>query len=403
MGVFKLNCLVRNSILKGEISAIPSKSFAHRIAICNFLAGNKPDGGCVGFSSKDIEATEKCLADIISGKRVLDCGESGSTLRFLLPLCGALGGDYEFIGHGKLMERPNEELFFVMNEHGVKTEKKSTIKISGKLEGGKYKIRGDISSQYISGLLLALPTLSNDSDIELTTPLSSAPYVQITLKVLKSFGIVVEQIKNGYKIKGGQKYLGNLSPEGDWSNSAFFLVAGAVNGDITVTGLSADSVQGDKVIVDILKKASADVTVKSDYINVRKSQLKSFIFDAKDCPDLVPITAVLGAFAKGTTIIQNIERLKIKESDRIQSTINMLSAFNIKAESDGKTLTVYGGEIKRGKVSSFNDHRIAMASAVLSSVAEGESIIYGAEAVSKSYPTFFSDLKKLGGKVNELL
>ena len=403
MGVFKLNCVVKNSILKGEISAIPSKSFAHRIAICNFLAGNKPDGGCLGFSSKDIEATEKCLLDILNGKKVLDCGESGSTLRFLLPLCGALGGDYEFIGHGKLMERPNDELFLVMNEHGVKTEKNDNIKIFGKLESGIYKIRGDISSQYISGLLLALPTLSNDSEIELTTPLSSAPYVQITLSVLKKFGVNIQEIKNGYKIKGGQKYFGSCTPEGDWSNSAFFLVAGAVNGDITLTGLNCDSVQGDRVIIDVLKKAGADVEVKSDYIRVRKSELKSFTFDAKDCPDLVPISAVLGAYAKGTTVIENIERLKIKESDRILTTINMLSAFNIKAESDGKTLTVYGGKVEAGEVNSYNDHRIAMASAVLSLGAEGESVIYGAEAVNKSYPTFFLDYKKLGGKVNELL
>jgi 3-phosphoshikimate 1-carboxyvinyltransferase len=191
-----------------------------------------------------------------------------------------------------------------------------------------------------------------------------------------------------------------------YSNCALNLISDTSafwNGDITLTGLNCDSVQGDRVIIDVLKKAGADVEVKSDYIRVRKSELKSFTFDAKDCPDLVPITAVLGAYAKGTTIIQNIERLKIKESDRIQSTTNMLSAFNIKAESDGKTLTVYGGKVEAGEVNSYNDHRIAMASAVLSLGAEGESVIYGAEAVNKSYPTFFFDLKKLGGKVNELL
>ncbi len=398
-----MNCSIENSRLTGEISAIPSKSYAHRIAICNFLAGNKPDSGCLNFSSKDIAVTEKCLTDIMNGKRVLDCGESGSTLRFLLPLCGALGGDYEFIGHGKLMDRPTDELFFVMNEHGVKTEKKDTIKISGKLQSGKYKIRGDISSQYVSGLLLALPTLKGDSEIELITPLSSAPYVHITLEVLKNFGIEIEEIESGYKIKGEKKYLGKCSPEGDWSNSAFFLVAGAVNGDITVTGLNTESVQGDRVIVDVLKSAGADITVKENYVRVRKSELKSFTFDANDCPDLVPITAVLGALSNGKTVIKNIERLKIKESDRIVSTLNMLSAFNIKAESDGKSLTVYGGKIKAGKVDSYNDHRIVMASAILCSVAEGESTIFGAEAVNKSYPTFFTDLKKLGGKVNERL
>lgn len=396
-----MNYLIESSYLSGTIPAIPSKSYAHRIAICNFLSGKEPKSGCVGFTSKDITATENCLLSLKDGKGVLDCGESGSTLRFLLPLCGAIGGEYEFIGHGKLMDRPNDELFSVLNAHGVETEKKDTIKIKGKLSSGTYKIRGDISSQYVSGLLMALPILDGDSEIVLTTPLSSAPYVEITLEVLKAFGVNVQKTGSGYKIKGGQKYFGDVLPEGDWSNSAFFLVAGAINGDITVTGLNTKSVQGDMAIIDILKKAKSTVNCTETGVSVKKSQLKGFTFDAKDCPDLVPITAVLGAYSEGDTIIKNIERLKIKESDRIVSTISMLSAFGINAESDGKNLIVHGGKVQGGKVDSFNDHRIAMSTAVIALLADGKSILTDAQAVTKSYPTFFEDYVKLGGKASE--
>ena len=396
-----MNYLIESAYLSGKIPAIPSKSYAHRIAICNFLAGNRPKSGCTDFTSKDITATENCLLSLKDGKKVLDCGESGSTLRFLLPLCGALGGEYEFIGQGKLMDRPNDELFSVLNAHGIETEKTDTIKINGKLSSGIYKIRGDISSQYVSGLLMALPILDGDSEIILTTELSSKPYVEITLEVLRSFNVNIQKTDRGYKIKGGQKYFGEEFMEGDWSNSAFFLVAGAINGDITVTGLNTKSVQGDMAIIDVLKLANAIVNCTETGVRVKKSELKGFTFDAKDCPDLVPITAVLGAYAEGETIIKNIERLKIKESDRIVSTISMLSAFGISAESDGKNLIVHGGKVQGGKVDSFNDHRIAMSTAVLALLADGKSILTDAQAVNKSYPSFFSDYVKLGGKVSE--
>ncbi len=386
------------SKIMGEISAIPSKSYAHRIAICNFLAGNKPDGGCVGFTSKDILATENCLKAIINGESEIDCGESGSTLRFLLPLLAARGGEYTFIGHGKLMERPNQELFEVMGEHGVVADKTDVIKIRGKLSAGEYKIRGDISSQYISGLLMALPTLKGNSEITLTTPLFSSAYVDITLEVLSAYGVQIIKKENGYKICGGQTYKGDLKPEGDWSNAAFFLVSGAISNGITVKGLNPDSVQGDKKIMDILTLAGASLGVLGDKITVKNGKLKGFSFDGQNCPDIVPIAAVLGAMASGKTVINNIERLKIKESDRIESTIKMLGSFGIKAESDGKSLIVYGGEPKGGVVDGFNDHRIVMSAAVLGGVAVGETQILGANAVDKSYPTFFDDYNAVGGK-----
>lgn len=393
---------VLKSKVGGQKNAIPSKSYAHRIAICNFLAGKEPTSGVKGFTSNDITVTENCLKNIKDGQRVLDCGESGSTLRFFLPLCSALGGKFTFIGHGKLMERPNDELFAVLNAHGVSTVKEKQIVIDGKLTAGEFKIRGDISSQYVSGLLMALPILSEDSQIILTTPLVSAPYVEITLQVLSAFGIKIDRTETGFKVYGNQKYSGNVVAEGDWSNEAFFLVLGAIAGEITVNGLNPDSVQGDKKIIEVLKSAGAQVCISGQAVTVKKNTLKAFTFDAEDCPDIVPVSAVLASQAQGKSVIKNIQRLKIKESDRVESTIALLNAFGIKAESDGMDIVVYGGQALAGTVDSYNDHRIAMSGAVLATVANGVSVIKTAQAVNKSYPTFYSDLNSVGGKAYEV-
>lgn len=205
---------IEKSKIFGKIDAIPSKSYAHRIAICNFLAGNVPSGKSGDFTSKDIAATERCLKGVNAGENEVDCGESGSTLRFLLPLLAARGGEYIFIGHGKLMQRPNDELFSVLREHNITIDKRENIKISGKLTSGDFRLRGDVSSQYVSGLLMALPTLDGDSTITLTTPLSSAAYVDITLEVLKAFNIDIKKTDSGYFIKGGQRFSGDIFPEG---------------------------------------------------------------------------------------------------------------------------------------------------------------------------------------------
>ena len=389
---------LENAKIKGEIKAIPSKSYAHRIAICNFLAGNVPSGGCVGFTSKDITATEDCLKSVLDKNYTVDCGESGSTLRFLLPLFSALGGEFTLIGHGKLMQRPNDELFAVLKDHGIAVEKTDVIKISGKLSAGDFRVRGDISSQYISGLLMALPILDGDSKIILSTPMVSASYVDITLEVLSAYGIKIEKTDYGFFVKGNQEYIGKVASEGDWSNSAFFLVLGAVAGEITVTGLNNASVQGDRTIIDILRLAGATVKQEKDTVTVTKNNLKGFSFDAENCPDLVPIAAALAANAEGETTIKSVERLKIKESDRIESTIAFLSSFGIKAQFNGRDLIINGGKTKGGIVDGYNDHRIVMSAAVMAAVAIGESQIIGAEAVEKSYPTFFADYKVVGGK-----
>ena len=360
-----MNIKIEKAYLSGEIDAIPSKSYAHRIAICNFLSGEEPTANCGEFSSNDIFVTENCLKNLKEGKAVLDCGESGSTLRFMLPLCAALGGNYTFVGHGKLMDRPNEELFAVLKANGVSAVKTDKIEISGCLSAGEYKIRGDISSQYISGLLMALPTLNGDSKITLTTPLVSAPYVDITIEVLEKYGVKIIKERNGYIVKGNQVYKGFVKPEGDWSNMA-------------------------------------SIELKGDKIRVKKSNLKAFTYSAEDCPDLVPISAVLASYAQGVTVISNIERLKIKESDRVESTIAMLKGFGINADTDGKCLAIFGGKVTAGVADAFNDHRLAMSTAVLALGVDGVSQINGAEAINKSYPTFFKDFNKVGANSYEL-
>ena len=388
-----MNVKIEKAEILGTLNAIPSKSFAHRVLIANFLSGNDVAVDCGNFTSKDIEDTKNCLLNLKNGQKVLDCGESGSTLRFLLPLCAVFGGEYEFVGHGRLMNRPNDELFNALSSHGVTAEQTDRITLKGKLTAGEYFIRGDISSQYITGLLMALPILDGDSKIILTSQLA---------KVLKDFGIEIKREENGFYIKGNQKYVGKSKVEGDWSNMAFFLVLGAIAGKVAVNGLNLQSVQGDRAILDVLKLADAKIECDGEKVITKKSLLKAFKFDAKDCPDLVPIVAVLGACADGKTIIENVERLKIKESDRIESTIAMLNAFNIHVESDGHELIVHGGKASCGKSHSFNDHRIAMSAAVLATSTAGESEIIEAQAVNKSYPTFYQDLTSVGGKVSEV-
>lgn len=397
-----MNIKIQGAIVNGEINAIPSKSYAHRILICDFLSGKEIRDEFNGFSSKDILATANCLKALKNGEKELNCFESGSTLRFLLPLSASIGGEFKFVGQGKLMKRPNDELFLVLREQGLEVQKlDNSIILKGKLKEGEYKIRGDISSQYITGLMFALSNLSGDSKIILTTPLSSKAYVDITMQVLSSYGVNIEKTDYGFFIKGGQKFNGNLYPEGDWSNMATFLVLGAVAGDVTVKGLNLDSVQGDKAILSVLESAGAIVEKSNGDIRVKKSELTGFTFNADNCPDLVPVISVLGAVAKGTTVITGVERLKIKESDRILSTLSSLNAFGVKAESDQKSITIYGGEVKSGKINSFNDHRIVMAGAILGAIASSESMIFDANAVQKSYPTFFKDYLSVGGKAVE--
>lgn len=404
--------------ISGEIDAVASKSDAHRLLIAASLS----DSPCVikiSTSSLDIDATCACLeamgaktekqsgqitvAPIKSAPRsaVLDCGESGSTIRFLMPTAAALGIDCVFTGSGRLPERPQTPLLSALSARGVSVspDGEFPIKISGQLQSGVFSLPGDVSSQYISGLLFALPLLDGDSEIRLTGEIQSKPYINLTVSVLNKFGIHVKESGNSYFIKGNQKYIApkEITAEGDWSNGAFWAAVGALS-DIKINGLPFSSLQGDKEIINILKRMGADVKEEENSVHVRKSRLCATEIDASDTPDLVPVAAALAVFAEGETRIYNAERLRIKESDRLSTTAELIKTAggNIREMPDG--LIIKGGApIKKSfTVSSFNDHRLVMAAAVLSVFAD--VTVEKFEAVNKSYPTFAQDIAKIGGK-----
>ncbi len=407
----------------GEVTAISSKSDAHRLLIASALSDRQTFIRC-NARSADITATVNCLnslgADIkfvdggisvkpIKEKRksaVLDCNESGSTIRFLLPVAVSLGTNTEFTGGGRLPERPLSPLREQMEAHGVVFSPINVfpVKINGEMISGEFTIKGNISSQFITGLLFALPLLNGNSIINVIPPVESRPYIDMTLNTLKKFGITVTEKSNSFFIPGGQKYAspGTVESEGDWSNSAFFLTAGAVSGRVTVTGLDVSSVQGDKQILTILKEMGAEITVEQGSITVKKGDLHGINIDARNIPDLVPIISVAAAAANdGKTVITGAERLKIKESDRLTAVYESLKALGVDiSKTDDGLVINKTGIVGGGAVSGYNDHRMVMALSVLSAVSSGDIILRGAEAVNKSYPNFFEDFSSLGGSYN---
>lgn len=411
------------AILSGKIKAISSKSHAHRVLICSALA-NEPTKINCNVLSKDITATLECLkmlgADIkteentilvnpqkFNEKAEIDCGESGSTLRFLLPLVSALEIDTTINAQGRLPERPLSPLKEELEKKGVVFHKNNEypLHITGNLQSGDFELAGNISSQFISGLLFALPLLKGDSKIRLIPPVESKPYIDMTVETLRDFGIIVEETENTYIIKGNQKYISpkEITIEGDWSNSAFFLCAGALSKDgVTVSGLDINSTQGDKKILDILKRMGASVEINGDEITVKKNKLMGTMVNGGDIPDLVPIVSVMGAMCdKGVTHIVNASRLRLKESDRIATTESLLSKVGAAVSETDDGLVIWGeNELIGGRADGANDHRIVMSAAIFSSLCALPVDIVGAEAVSKSYPHFFEDFNSLGGKAN---
>jgi 3-phosphoshikimate 1-carboxyvinyltransferase len=290
-------------------------------------------------------------------------------------------------------------------EHGVKCEcqGKLPLKISGKLESGTYKLAGNISSQYITGLLLALPLLDGDSEIVLTTELQSKPYVDMTIKVMSDFGVEVSETENGYFVKGNQTYQKrDYIVESDWSQAAFFLVAGAINGDVVLKGLDMNSTQGDKEIVNILKRFGADIQIGDDFIRCKKSQLKGINIDATDIPDTVPSLAVCSAFAQGETVISGAQRLRFKESDRIESVVTNLKKMGVDVKETPDGMIIKGGNVHGGELDGYNDHRIPMSFSIAALCADGETTITDAQSINKTYPTFFEDYNSIGGKADVL-
>ena len=378
--------------LSGIVNAIPSKSQAHRLLICAAFADGPTTLICPE-TNDDIQATAVCLNalganirrrdygyDIILAKSIphealLDCGESGSTLRFLLPIVGALGVDATFQMGGRLPSRPLSPLWEEMERMGCHLSRptENTIRCVGKLMPGDYFIDGGISSQFITGLLFAAALIDGKCQITVTGNLESKPYVDLTKQALQIFQ-APDFHTPGY-----------VTVEGDWSNSAFFLAAQQLGSAVTVTNLQTDSLQGDRMVATLLPQLENHCEI-----------------DAKDIPDLVPILSVVAAAQNGA-VFTGIHRLRLKESDRVESVIQMIKNLGGKAEADENTLTVYGTVLKGGTVDSMNDHRIAMSAAIASTVCTEPVTILGAQCVSKSYPHFWEEFSRLGGKYEQYL
>lgn len=406
--------------LSGRIAAIASKSDAHRLLILAALSEGETRLQ-MEQRSEDIDATIQCLRALgariellpdgvlvrgieqIPAHSLLDCGESGSTFRFLLPVAAALGAHATFTGTGRLPERPIGELLQAMRVHGVRfSAEQLPFSIEGKFLGGAFELPGNISSQYLTGLLLALPLLEQESRILLTTPLESAAYVELTLHALRCFGVTIPGRKGEYRILGGQRYRspGMLRVDGDWSNASFFLAAGALGAPVTVSGLGLLSPQGDKAMLDALMAFGAGVEATENAIRVLPARLRGCTIDVGETPDLLPVLAVLGACASGETRLVNAARLRLKESDRLASVSAMLRALGAAVEEQPDALVISGGRLRGGEVDSCRDHRIAMAAAIAAIRCDGDVRILGADAVNKSYPSFFTDYNRLGGRAN---
>ena len=413
---------IEPQILSGKVRAISSKSDVHRLTLAAALSKGTTK---VGFTTlaDDIKATLDVLSAMgakinLSGNdgnyiaeiqgiekmpenATLDANECGTTARIILPVAAALSKAFTLTGKNGLLKRPFGDLCDCIARHGTKCSAEYLpISTCGKLESGRYEIRGDVSSQYISGLLFALPLLDGDSEIALTTPLSSAGYVEITLRTLRLFGIEVVKTEHGFFVKGGQRYVSpeSCTAEGDWSNSLFWLCGGAIGNEITVDNLRADSPHKDRSALQLIKSAGALVQ-GIDSVTVSSAPLCGIDINGNDIPDALPILATMLSLAKGKSVITGGARLKIKESDRIATTTAMLTSLGASVEATDDGFIINGVEsFSGGTVDAANDHRIAMCAAIASQRATGDVIIRGAECVNKSYPTFFEDFEKLGGK-----
>ena len=379
--------------LNGSVTVIPSKSQAHRLLICAALSDNETELLCPE-TNRDIEATAECLNALgavverneggyhivpirtVPQKAVLNCCESGSTLRFLLPIVGALGVDAVFHLEGRLPQRPLSPLWEEMERMGCRLSRPTanTIRCEGKLRSGDYEISGNISSQFITGLLFALSLIDGKSELYVSGKIESQPYITMTEEAMGLFHAP------DYHSPG------TITVEGDWSNGAFWVAAGMMGSNLSVQGLNAISLQGDRAVVDISHRLLDGCPTVS----------------AADIPDLVPILSVIAAANNGA-MFTDIQRLRIKESDRVATVIEMIENLGGKAEATEDTLTVHGTGLRGGTVVSHNDHRIAMAAAIAATACTAPVTILGAEAVKKSYPSFWEEYQKIGGQYEQYL
>ena len=404
----------------GEVHIPASKSQAHRMLLCAAMGEKEVTLRCRGLS-KDILATVACLKALGAsvdaegevlhlrpvsapppGLCLLPCGESGSTLRFLLPLVGVLGASAVFEREGRLPERPIEPLRRELCRNGMDIRGDGArLYCSGQLRPGAFFLPGNISSQYISALLMTLPLLEGESTLHIEGALESAAYVAMTEEVLRLGGVQTEKTGAGYRIPGGQhcRFAPELSVEGDYSNAAFFLCAGALSErGIRVTGLDPQSRQGDRAIVPLLEEMGAQVASDGSSVTVKRAALHGITIDASPIPDLIPVLSVVAAAASGETRVIHAQRLRLKESDRLHSTTQMLRALGAEAEELPDGLVIRGGRtLAGGTVDACGDHRIAMSAAVAGGICRGAVTICGSECVQKSYPDFWTDFQQLKG------
>lgn len=419
-----MNIRIDRPVQGGCITAVPSKSQAHRLLIGAALSSAPTRLDCAALS-EDIEVTAGCLRDLgaaieydgsafhvepirqVRRGQTLRCRESGSTLRFLLPVAAALGADCRFLMEGRLPQRPQDALLNVLAAHGCRVSKPATdcIELRGQMQGGRFEIPGDISSQFVSGLLMALPLLEADSRLLVSGPMQSRPYIDVTLEMLRRFQIEFQEEKSGFSVTGGVRYAtpGRAAVEGDWSNAAFWLCAGAVClQPVRCKGLNLSSVQGDKAVLSILERMGVDVWQEDDALCARPSPLHGVEIDASDIPDLVPVLAAAAALAQGPTRIYNAQRLRLKESDRLRAVSDALGALGAEICEQPDGLRIQGKtRLKGGVADSSGDHRIAMMAAVAAAGCQGPVTILGAQAVQKSYPAFWQHYRLLGGQAEE--
>lgn len=392
-----MNITIYPNQLHGKITAIPSKSQAHRLLICAAFA-DQPTRLICPQTNRDIEATAACLrslgADItrtqdgyvvtpietVPETAVLHCGESGSTLRFMLPIVGALGVDATFVMEARLPQRPLSPLWEEMERMGCKLSRPTadTLRCQGQLTGGEYIISGGVSSQFITGLLFAATLLKENSRITVTGVLESKPYVDMTQQALSAFGVETED----FIVQGGQRFCspGELTVEGDWSNGAFFLAAKALGSAVEVQNLSETSAQGDRAAAHWLQLLPRERCT----------------IDATDIPDLVPILAVVAGTSQGA-VFTGIRRLRLKETDRVATVCAMLTELGAKITATEDTMEVFPGSYQGCTIDATSDHRIAMSAGIAATVATGPVTVINADSVNKSYPDFWAEYRRLGG------
>ncbi len=421
-----MKVVIRESRVAGRVSAPPSKSVTHRALVCSSLA---PGESLIRspLRSEDTTATLRVLQQLgagcsdesdpweVRGGRLrepvseLCCGESGTTLRFATALCSLVDGECNLMGGPSLSKRPVEPLIDALRQLGVECESLSgypPVKVNGtgRISGGDVEIRGDVSSQFVSALLLVAPLGDGCVRVKTTTPLESKPYVKMTVDTQRVFGVVVETSDDmrEYRVEGQAYSPADVTVEGDWSSAAYLLAAGALSGEVSVDNLNPDSVQADRAILDVLKAMGVKVEVRKSSCFVERAELEAIEVDLSDSPDIFPVTASLCAAASGRSVLRGLGRLRFKESDRVAAMTEGLREMGIKVRRVDESLMIEGGKPLGGTIDPHQDHRIAMALSVLGLVAGGETTVLDADCVSKSYPMFWDDFTMIGAEIGGL-